>query len=430
MKAKRIWTRSGFVIGAILLMGMPLIAACAPAAEAPAVEEEKYIVIYEDQDLSGAYAILNVPLFRGTQDYYKWVNDQGGIDAGDIRGIEVRHVWADNSNILARSMANYKRFVGSTPRPVIMCGRSTPVGEMLKDILVKDEVVCFNSGSNSDHQLYPPAWSWFTGPSYSEDCIVLLDWYAKNRYQGEGPMKVGHLTWDTAYGRAPVEASTKWGKETGTFEVVAVEFMPTLPPDTTPQLIKLREAGVDFVFSNVLSQALNVVLRDVDKLGLDIPVGSIRWSHPAVQASISGEAAEGRYFFGHQGYLANETDQPGVKFASDMGKTYRGPDFKACALYMFGIQDSSVAVEVFRRAVEAKGSLDVSGDDIMAAFATMKGFAGHGVWPPCSGPENPNDRRLALDTRIYETKGGVGVPVSDWMHVPHVVPAEYQDLFK
>lgn len=429
MKAKRIWTRSGFVIGAMLLMGMPLIAACAPAAEAPAVEEEKYIVVYEDQDLSGAYAVLNVPLFKGTQDYYKWVNEQGGFDAGGIKGIKVRHVWADNNNILARSMANYKRYLGSTPRPAIICDRSTPVGEMLKDIVAKDKVVLFNSGSNSDHQLYPPAWSWFGNPSYSEDCIVLLDWYAKNRYQGEGPMKVGHLTWDTAYGRAPVEASTRWGKEKGTFEVVAVEFMPTLPPDTTPQLTKLKEAGVDFIFSNSLTQAINVVLRDVDKLGLDIPVGSIRWAYPTMQASISGKAAEG-YFYAHQGYLAEETDQPGVKFAWDLGKTYRGADFKLNAMYMYGIQDDAIVVEVCKRAVEAKGSLDIAGEDVRAAFATMKGFAGPGVWPPLSGPEHPNDRRLALDTRIYETKGGVGVPVSDWIRVPHTVPAEYQDLFK
>lgn len=427
MKKRKMWIGLGFIMGGVLLMLVPLFGACAPAAKAPPAEE-KYIVIYEDQDLTGAYAVNNVPLFKATQDYWKWVNE-AGFDAGPFKGIRVRHVWSDNNNILARSMATYKRYLGSTPRPAMIINRSTPVGEMLKDIVAADKVVLFNSGSVSDTQLYPPAWNWFSNCSYSEACVVVLEWYANNRYKGTGPMKVGHLTWDTAYGKAPIEASTSYGKQSGLWEVVATELLPTLPSDTTPQLTKLKAAKVDFIFSNTLSQCVNVILRDIDKLGLGIKVGSIRWAHPALQAELSGKAAEG-YIFGGEYYMPGETDQPGVKFVLDLAQKYRGPDFKVAYNYVYGVQDSALELEAYKRAIKAKGSLDITGADVMAALATMKGFDGHGLCPPLDGPEHPNDRRLNVHVRIYETKGGLAVPVSDFIKVPHTVPAAYADLFK
>lgn len=423
MKKTRFWARLSLVMVAVLIGGV--MAACKPPEVMPA-EEIEYAVVYDFGDWTGPYSAVTVDMMRGRQDFFKWINAAGGID-----GTQIKHVWADDNNVLARSIAIYKQFLASTPRPSMIIIGSSPVGEMLTPMAEQDEVALFQYGGMSEAQAFPPRWTWFQAPAYAEVQIGLCEWYAENRYKGEGVLKVGNICVDDPFGRAAYGGTERYAEEKGTFEIVGLEFTSQLPSDTTPQLTRLKEAGAGLVYLQGLTvPGYQSVMRDRAKLGYwDMGVGHSLWVGPALLMDIVGPEMSEGYIFSAFTYMPEEKNEPGIQLAWDIAAEYR-PGYEPVLMYIDGLSQGEIAAEVMKRALEAKGSVDLSGEDIMAAISTMKGYSGHGFGKALGGPIDANDRRLSTDVRIYEVAGGKQVAASDWFEVPHVVPPGFEDLLK
>jgi ABC-type branched-subunit amino acid transport system substrate-binding protein len=438
----------GLMIGIIVSVSLIIM----PVFSSPALAKPS-ITIHNIIDLTGAYAPIAIPSEKGGKDYLSWVAERGGLDVdGDGKGdVEVQYKWAEFGNIDARFMSAYKRFRIQKPRPTIMEMWSSPNQEMMKPVLERDKINCYGLGM-SDPQLYSPAWNYMDCWSYGESAAGAIEYYVDNLWPKRGTgakAKVAHLTWDTAYGRAAIEPTTRHGQATGKYEVVAERFCSLLPadPEIMAYLSDFEQRGVDIIWSNSIVHTPAVIQKGLYKLGLiDKMVLMANLWAPADQLLkiVGPEASEG-YMCAQPVYVpAAEPDAPGVKFANMLNDRYRQEKDMPNIQYMRGIRMKANMLEAVRRALV--GIMKRDKVDLAAACKKITGaevkelglqtLAGYTAMDTTtkynSAPAGKDDRRLANDDRLIGIKDGKVTVLSPWYQVPRLIPDEMiqKGLFK
>lgn len=410
---------------ALLAVSLLLVAAAcgeaatpapAPGAPTPAAEK-KTIKIHQIPDITGPVSIVALPLFEGGQGWVKWVNEQGGIN-----GHRVELVYEDSGYEVPRILAIYAKW--KAQGAFVTVQYSSGGGEATKPRGEQDKVTIYNFGQ-SDPQYYPPAYNLSWGMTYGDGMGVFLDWVKAN-WTEDRPPKIAIFTYDNAFGRAPMEPGERYAKFLG-FDWYGTEFAGWVPADTTPQLLKFRDAGVDFFYSQFLSHTASVVQRDMAKLGLQDQLTPVYfWWAPLDQViGGAGAAAEGAI---NVNLHYNSSDVQVQKiaemkaFAEGTGKTFN-------TAYIRGWRGHAFLAEGIRIALSQVGDDPdrITGEVLLNALLGIKDFdSGLG---PKEGIPGPNYRVLQDVGRIEQVQNGKVVVLTDWMKAPHLFPPEFANLF-
>lgn len=446
------YKKNMFGIMAGILISLSLIFILTFSSDAIAAGKPS-VAIHNITDLTGAYAPIAIPSEKGGKDYLSWLAEQGGIDVdGDGKGdVEVEYKWAEFGNIDARFMSAYKRFRIRKPRPTVIEMWSSSNQEMMKPVLERDKINCYGIGF-SDPQLYPPAWNYMDCWSYGESAAGAIEYYVDNIWPKRGKgvkAKVAHLTWDTAYGRAPIEPTTRHGKKTGKYEVVAERFCSLLPtdPEVMAYLSDFEKKGVDIIWSNSIVHTPAVIQKGLFKLGLTKKMVLIAnlWAPADQLLKIVGPEASEGYMCAQPVYIpAAEPDEPGVKFAKMLNDKYRKEADMPNIQYMRGIRMKANMVEAVKRAIIGimkrdgvnveKACKTITGKDVKEfGLQTLAGYTAMDTTTKYnSAPAGKDDRRLANHDRLVGIVDGKVKVLSPWYQVPRLIPDEMLEkgLFK
>ncbi|MDY6967027.1 MAG: ABC transporter substrate-binding protein [Spirochaetota bacterium] len=375
-------------------------------------------------DLTGPYGILVPDLWEGKLDYYRFINEEGGIE-----GHPIKLIWGETGNMMARTWSHYKRYKRANVQLLWLA--SSPDGEALKKILKRDKVLCPLNYGQSDPQLYPPAWIYIDGPSYGEGFGAFLR-MAKAKWDKsgkKGTMKVGIIGPDTAYGRAAIEPGKRFGKKIGV-DVVGQEYAPVVPIDLTPQILRLKDKGVDWIWCQGLSQIATVFLKNMSSLGLKgkIPVAGFWWVTGAEMLRRIGPKFSEGYIFLTYNYLPQvEKNHPGIKNCIKMRQKYhrKDPD----EYYVRGVRATQFVIELTKRTIKKYGFKGLTASNYMRTMETFKDWKT--PWD-LGAPFTitPNDRRTAKKMLFYQVRGGKIYRYSDWINAPHLYPENMSHLFK
>jgi branched-chain amino acid transport system substrate-binding protein len=395
----------GIAILAVALAGLLLFTACAPA---PPVEEKKVVEVGLIAGLTGAVSAPSQYALRGISDYLRYFNEEVGIP-----GVTIELVWADSGFDVPRAISAYQRFVDAG---VVLVSITNPgETEAIKPKCEKDEVPAF-AMSVTEALIYPPGWIYAFYPTESERFAVVCDWIMEN-WQEERPPRVAFMGTDTTYGRAAEVQGAKYAESIG-IEMAPMEIVPYMPLDTSPQLLRLDEEGVDFIYITSLWTTAVPILKDVKRLGLTskIRFGGYENSQSEALLEALGPNAEG--------YIAPRAAPwyKEVKFLTDMQMRYHEK------LDLQGDEASSlvwgsVMVEAIKRAIEKVGYENLDGRAVKEALDSIKDFDPHGIKKITYTPEN---HRGSAAIRIYQVQGSEVVPVSDWRGAPVLWPVEYE----
>ena len=394
--------------------------ACAPKKEAT----KPAVVHYGIVDLTGAYGILVPDLWEGMLDYYKLVNEEGGID-----GHPVKLIWGETGNMMARTWSHYKRYKRAGAQLLWLA--SSPDGEALKRVLVKDEIFCPLNYGQSDSQIYPPSWTYIDGPSYGDGFAAFLR-MAKEQWDKEGKkgtMKVCIIGPDTAYGRAALEPGQRFGKKIGV-DVIGQEYTPVIPIDLTPQVLRIKDKGADWIWLQGLSQIATVFMKNMHSLGLQgkIPVAGFWWVSGADMLRRVGPDFSEGYIFDSYNYMPQvEKDHPGIKKCNEMRLKYHQKE--ANEVYVRGVRAAQFVMELTRRTFRKYGHEGLIAKNYMGMMDTFKDWKT--PWD-LGAPFHitPNDRRTAKKLLFYQVKDGKLVRYSDWVDIPHIYPENMSHLFE
>ena len=373
-------------------------------AQAPA--EPKVVKIYHFGDVTGPYAPITLPLVNAFEDALKYVNEKGLL-----KGAKLEHEWMDTGGKLDQAIAAYTKFREAKPKPVMMFIYGSTEGEALKARFAEDKTVVM-SYSVSDAQLVPPGWIFGALPAYTDQFGAFIDWMTAN-WKGANPPKLAFLTWDSAFGKAvQAPASLDYAKKKGV-QIVATEYMAMTPVDVSTQLLRIKDAGADWVYSNTLGAAPGVMLKDAKRLSLTMKFAGGPWAMDWAPIRLAGDAGEG--FVGPQSYASwSETNNEGIKLLTEQfTANNRKPAEKGLA-YICVWSGILTTVEALNRAIDKVGFDKLDGPAVKAAMESLKDYSPMGLtyYTFSSSKVSP------LKTRIMQAKGGTLVPISDWVAVP------------
>jgi branched-chain amino acid transport system substrate-binding protein len=390
---------------AVALTALLLFTACAPG---PPVEEEKVVEIGMIAPLTGPPSALIQYAYRNLVDYLRYFEEISIPGVTIQPGVTIKLTWADDAYDVPRAISAYERMI---ERNIVCFYLPSPVeAEGLESRLERDEVPAFTM-SLTEALMYPPGWIFAVYPTESEKFAIVADWIMEN-WQEERPPRVALMGTDSPSGRAAEVMGTKYAESIG-IEMLPFEIVPYVPLDTTPQLLRLREEGADFVYLGTIWTTALPIMKDAERLGLTdkIRFGGYENSQ-AIPLVNLGPAAEG-YFAPRAAPWYEDVPLLIDMYMRYEGKIDTGGDGASTVLF------ASAMIEAIRIAIDNVGYENLDGRAVKEAWESIKDFDPLGIKKLTYTPE---DHRGSAAVRIYEVQSGKVVPVTDWQEAPMLVP--------
>jgi ABC-type branched-subunit amino acid transport system substrate-binding protein len=399
VKSKRV----SITILAVALTALLLFTACAPG---PSMEEKKVVTIGMIAPFTGAPSTAIQRAYRLMMSYFSYFEEVGVPGITFPTDVAIKIAWADSQFQPVNAISIYERM--QERGNVVLYYTPSPVeGTALKSRFERDEMPDVIM-SVDETMMYPPGWIFSIYPTESERFAVVSDWIMDN-WQEERPPRVVIMGTDSASGRAPEVMGTAYAESVG-IEMLPFIVVPYLPLDVSPQFLKARDEGVDFIYCQAIETTTLALMREAEKLGLTdkIRFGGMETSQ-SIRLVESGPGADG--------YFATRTtpwyeDIPAVRdiYGEDPGHGEAGSDL---TVY-------SVMIEAIGKAIEEVGYENLDGRAVREGFYSIKDFDPFGIGTPVTytRQDNRGEPKLA----IWEVRGGTVVRVTDWRKAPMLVP--------
>jgi ABC-type branched-subunit amino acid transport system substrate-binding protein len=197
---------------------------------------------------------------RGTDAYFKMINDEGGI-----HGRKLEYFLRDDGYQPPKTKAAVKELVELEGVFAFVGGVGTAPGMAVKDYLIQNKVPWVGPATGSTHWAYPAnKYVFSVYPLYCDEAAILVD-YAVNDLK---KTKIAFFYQNDDYGKAGLFgaeiALEKHGLKFA--ETVSAEIMDT---DLSTHALKLRESGADVAIMWVLPKHAAIMLGTAAKLGFN-----------------------------------------------------------------------------------------------------------------------------------------------------------------
>jgi branched-chain amino acid transport system substrate-binding protein len=354
-------------------------------------------------DLTGPAHAQAAPLGWAMEDYFKWLNEKGGIEGHPVK-VEL----VDTKYELPLMRTAYARQKNRKHTTISFDSLSGGI-EALRQEFAKDKVpvlMCTGHGP----ALYPPSWVVSMMPPYDDTLCTMADWIKKNWKENRAP-RLALLLGDYASGRSPEAA--KWYCEEKGIQIVATEYCPLLPTDTSDLLIRIRDAKPDFIYDTLMPGQVKVVLRDRLKLGISIPQVNFVFNSFLIKKTVPQEA-----YAGYMGFQLTrswwEKGAPGVRFAYELYKK-RGevPPY----VYIAATGAAMVWAEAIKNAVHNSGYNKMDGPAILKGYKSIKNFNAMGLFKNIQYTSDDLRGSKWLKICKFGNDGAI-FDVTDWMEAP------------
>jgi len=389
------------VIGLIVTL---ILSACSSSVTTS--EDKKVVEVGCMAGITGPGGTESQWAFWALQEYQRYFNEENGIP-----DVDIELSWQDTRHQAELTISAYRKFI-DRGTPIIL---SFEESDIFKPMCEKDETPMLIL-PQSTFAMYPAGWLYGVFPPQSENFAVWCEWILENWKEAEAP-KVAVMGTDILTTNSLLEANN-YVENIG-IEMLPTEYVPWAPLDTTPQLLRLNERGVDYIFISPLSVTAIPILKDADRLGLigTIQFGAIDYAQSETLVKALGPTADG-YSSPRTCPWWNEIEIPGIKLMQNLRKDYgikyafEGPD-------AHGLTLMAVTCEAIKRAIGNVGYENLDGPAVKEALDNMKDYDIYGIKKITY---TPDDHRGSAAVRIYQVKDGNVVPVSDFKEAPVIMP--------
>lgn len=374
----------------VLLVTAVLLAACGGGGG-------EAIKVGAIHDLTGATSDVGTPYADGLRDYVKFINENDGVD-----GRQIELLSADYAYAVDQAEQLYSQYTGEGV--VAFQGWGTGDTEALRAKIATDEIP-FMSASYSAALADPDEapYNFLIGTTYSDQFIIALQ-YAKEN----GASNVAIFHHDSPFGQSPVEDGRAWAEANG-MSVMAIP-MPGGATDFTAQLTQAQDAGAEYIVIQNVSSPSATLVKDIDRLGLDVQVVCLNWCSDELFISLAGDAAEGVIaaspfaFPGSGADLIENEIRPWTE-ANGVDLDEKGVH------YVQGWTTMRTMVDAISQVVEDGD--EVTGPNIKAALESFSNYSTGGVTTPITFTATDHAGSKAL--QLYQVQNGAWERVSDYI---------------
>jgi branched-chain amino acid transport system substrate-binding protein len=385
-----------------LAVAAAALATLAVAPSARGADEE--VRVGACQPITGRFAFAGGQLNAGLGDYLAYANEKG-----IVKGKKFVYFYEDTGYDTERAVATFKKMMAQHS-PVIMYGESTGQGKAIAPELNSRYKVLYGSTSFSSELADPRnhPYSFVSGPTYSDQFGILLEYIAKHPKKGKP--RVAFFYSDTEFGKDPIPWAKERARALG-IDVVAEVVAKVNALDVTTEVLSLKKAQPDYVvFQGFVLAPIPEVIRAARDQGLETTFMSTFWSMDKAVIDKLGPDAEG--YMGVNPYAYWWEDAPAIAAMREYNKkahpeiTYRPNS------YIQGWFTGMIYVETVRRVAAANKA--VTGDNLKDALATIKDWDTGGL----TGKVTFVNNKAAVG-RVYRAnvQKAIFEPASDWIYL-------------
>lgn len=375
-------------------------------------EKPEKIIYAAIPDMTGPYAAIVGPAQAAFMDAAEYVNSTGGI-----RGVPLEVMVRDCGGKVDVGVNIYMQYREMKPRPAMIYGVLSGVGEALKERMNEDRIpgmwVC------STEVIYPAMYTFGAYPTYADLAGMFIDWLAAT-WEGDKPPRMAFLTWDSTYGKAVLYDEVREYAKSKGVEIVAEELFGVRDVDLTSQMTRIRAKKADWIFTNTAGRGPVMVAKAAREMGLKARIaGSIGLDDSCLY--IDSDAFKGAVTV-HPFANWSEEDNKGIKLMNEyMDKNKRPREYRTI-MYPMGFTGVLVFREVVERIVDKHGWDKVTGPAIKAELEAMQDYNAYDIATFSFTP----DRHSPNLARVFEVQDGKWAPVTEMAECPDLRPAKYR----
>jgi len=354
-------------------------------------------------DTTGPVANLGSFLLMGCQDYFKNINEKGGI-----HGRKIQLIHEDDQYQIPKALAAFEKLVFKDEVLAILHCGGTPQTMALMGKIAKERVPIIPPGQWE--QMYNPyqRYIFAFGSTYADQAACAVD-YMMHELKAKKP-KVGIVYMENETGRLGMKACIKRLNEYGLKPAAVVE-LSLRSVDASSQVMSLKKVNADYVILFELSPGVINFLKTAQKFNYYPTYLSYTWCADDSLLKATGKAAKNGYYAASV-FGAWNDDTPGARELREIAAKYGHSSPKLPSLYIQGYTDSDLVTEGIRRA-----GRDITVEKFVDAMETFKDYNCGGMlspmtYTPKSHPPSPYSKIFKADI-----DKGIFVSVTDWIKV-------------
>jgi branched-chain amino acid transport system substrate-binding protein len=396
-------------------------------AEGPPDLTGETITLYHFGDLSGPYAAITAPLIQGAEDAVAAINAAGGL-----YGATLEIEFADTAGSVDEAVAAYDRFTGGDENPLVMITYGSGEVEALAPRFAEDKVVNITAGLSARGFYIDSGYTFGLGPIYPDQMGFVMEFLKDNwnTYKPAGAgdeIKLGYLSWPTAFGQGALTDESRAYLEGLGIEVVAEEVYDVSPTaDTTTAILNAQAAGANVIWTNTLAFGPAALLNDLNALGLrdQFVVAGDNWAMDLATYAFLADPAYGVGLIAPFPYLWwTDTDNSGVQYAQELFEANERQAAVHNVGYLLLVAGVDMAVQAIESAIDTGGYENLTGEAVHDALIALSPF---GALDGVLRLDYSDDSRSPHTSQLRMIQGGPDafVVIQDWTDIPDLRPAE------
>lgn len=404
---------------ALLMVAVLLSSAC---AEAPPAAPEKTVKVGYMAFSTGPVGDCGLPATMIGADYFRWVNDHGGID-----GVKIDYMWIDHGYEVPRSIAAYQRLKQWGARIIWSFGTS-PNDAIMQ--MAKEDGMPIMAWGGTSELFWPPNVFFCTYMGYAEEARAALVW-VKNNVPGLPKIpKVGMIFSDDAFGWASAHGPLYYEDVDG-YKVVNHEKLGHGALDATTPVRNVLGTGADIMLLHYTAGTNAVVVRDAIRLGFKGPIISTPQTLDFALTELSEGAAEEPNVYWLTYHHIIEERLPAMEPIYEMLRVYH-PDVDPyhphpSKCWEHGIIAPYAIVEGLRAAISTYGYENLTHANIIKGLESLTNLDTYGLQ---TMGFSPDDHRGSTEMAVFRLEGGQFKLAGDFFEAPEPADWEKQGNFK
>ncbi len=335
-------------------------------------------------DKSGKTADVGLPMAWGIEDYFAYLNAQGGINAKKIELFS-----EDERYDVAAAREAYLKL--RNDGVIAILGWGTGASKALLPQVNVDKICWFSA--SMDEGLVNPVrpYNFIPGPTYTQQFNALLQYAAEHPKNG-AKVKVAFVYNSSPFGMSALEAGTAKAAELGV-EIVAKEIVELNAADATEQISRIKAANPDYIIIQETGAPSITVINSCFKAGLKTTIMGTFYSGDESVVKATQEALKGGVELIVTSVYSRwyEDNVPGMdeikKFVAEnrpemkeIPVTYT-PGWLMAKIYAaaIGKAGDNLTKETFQQALESLNDFDAGGLVYGVDFSPTDHIASNGV---------------------------------------------------
>ena len=384
------------VMGTLIIIGL-LAVGCVKRAPAPGVTDTE-VLIGNVQDLSGPMKELGAVIPSGSNMYFQYINDQGGVHGRSIKMLIEDHQYNPQKAVAATKKLVEKdqvfclyQIIGTSP-----CEAIRPILSETGTPLIAPAT---NSGTMSDLSRQAGDLIFHTDTGYDRQAEILVG-YILNQ---NSDAKIGLVYQDDDYGENVLEGISRAESE---HEItVQKESYQRGAIDFKGQTMNLLKGGcTDVIIAGIIREPVTV-MKTAEAMNYK---PNFFGTGPTVDARVgklAGSAGEGFTAT----YWANmwNSDAPGPKLYRELCEKYDIPEPYIGLYHYYGFATAQLLVEGLERA-----GRNPTRKSLVRGLETLKNWD-VGSFPPIT--YGRNDHAGVDKVQLVQMQNGEQVVITDWL---------------